>query len=233
MVTDSNKIIIAGYPMSSPKSCSIPPHQPSTFNGVSEAAHHGEMCWSAPALQQACWGAPGDLHPWPSPCSCHSTPQTSQQPASHALPLMIILPFFFSITCYWYICSMHKSTRCSNNKASSSDLFVKVPGLPLGLYPQLEWFHTVPRANHWDPTICITTSLANKWMHYRVWLVDVKNSFEHALVVRFWRGYTWKGNKLCLTCIDVEFIWHLHCPQRIRPVEPNSEPRFYELRVYR
>jgi len=37
------------------------------------------------------------------------------------------------------------------------NLFVKVPGLPLGLDRQVECFHTVPGANDRNPTICVTT----------------------------------------------------------------------------
>jgi len=53
---------------------------------------------------------------------------------------------------------MHEMIR----EAAGSDLFVEVPGLPLGLDRQAKCFHAVPGADHWEPTICIAAALTKK-----------------------------------------------------------------------
>jgi len=106
------------------------PIEPS-ITSVSEAAQREGMCWSASALRQACWGAPGVLRPWPSPCSCHGTPRTSRQPAFH--DLLLILGFWAITDC-----------RSADTFSAQEVLlvlfipFVEVPGLPLGLDRQVE-----------------------------------------------------------------------------------------------
>jgi hypothetical protein len=61
----------------------------------------------------------------------------------------------FSIICYWYV-------QCKRTADSESDLFVKVPRLPLGLDWQRERFDAVSGAYHRDLTICITAASTNK-----------------------------------------------------------------------
>ena len=171
-----------------------------SINGVLEAVHHGGTRWSASALQQACWGAPGGLRPGPSPCSSHGTPQTSQQPAFHVFPLIsasLATDMFDARddqrSCWFRpVC---RGTRVATGSWSAGQVLPRSTGSrSLG-------------ANHLHRR-CIDKEKKTE-AFWTEWLVGVKNFLEHALVVRFQRRYTRKGNKWCLRCLDAEFVWLL------------------------